>query len=113
MRILLWATGNGNWKHIPPLWLTLERDIFPVPIARLILFRFIIGRSEIGIRAGARGPRSPEGGGALENYILPPSILGSKELYSPYFDPGIYSHYGHACSCLWHRGGDNEANTML
>ena len=78
-------------------------------MAHLILFRFIIGRSEIGIwrgqkshagvvqeRATVRKPRKSEGGGALENYILPPSILGSKELYSSYFDPEskeLYSSY--------------------
>ena len=43
------AGATPGWKNIPPSWALFWRDIFP----SLILFRFIIGRSEIGIKAHA------------------------------------------------------------
>ena len=43
------AGATPGWKNIPPSWALFWRDIFP----SLILFRFIIGRSEIGIKTHA------------------------------------------------------------
>ena len=40
------AGATPGWKNIPPSWALFWRDVFP----SLILFRFIIGRSAIGIQ---------------------------------------------------------------
>ena len=51
------AGATPGWKNIPPSWALFWRDIFP----SLILFRFIIGRSEIGIQnPRGKGPRSSD-----------------------------------------------------
>ena len=64
------AGATPGWKNIPPSWALFWRDIFP----SLILFRFIIGRSEIGIKTHAKKKRAirrirPLAGRSLQNFL--------------------------------------------
>ena len=69
------AGATPGWKNIPPSWALFWRDIFP----SLILFRFIIGRSAIGIgihaRIGISHPPHPTAGRPVPTKFFKRSLI--------------------------------------